>query len=354
SYAQRTIRGTVTDDEGEPLVGANVYLKGTTLGVATDINGQYRLNSPNNTGTLVISYTGFETQEVELGSSDVIDISLALSSEGLSEVVVVGYGTQIKSDLTGNIVRVKSEQIQNVPVSSVELALQGKTPGVVVEGLNGKPGQVTRIRIRGASSISANNQPLVVIDGVPMSTNNSSGGVPINPLADINPNDIASVDVLKDASAAAIYGSRGSNGVIIITTKSGTSGKPQINVNLQVGFSQPSGRRDWLNAQEYVEYLREAARNLDADEGRTDPNAFTWLGFVEGRFERYSGGTDWENGEFDTDWEDEAFVNDALFLSTDVNLSGGTNLFNYFISLAYTDQEGILVGNSFDRYRPDL
>ena len=281
AYAQRTIQGTVKDEAGEPLIGATVFVKGTSTGTIADIEGKYSLTIPNGSTIVVFSYTGFETQEIEVGNTSEINVVLVEGTSNLSELVVVGYGEQIKSELTGNIVKVKGEQIANVPVSSVEMALQGKTPGVVVEGLNGKPGQATRIRIRGAASINASNQPLIVLDGVPMSTSLSSGGVPINPLADLNPNDIASFDILKDASAAAIYGARGANGVILITTKSGTLGKLKVDVGFQTGFSQPSGSREWLNAEEYIEYFTEAAQNLDADEGNT-PGGFTWLGFVQG------------------------------------------------------------------------
>ena len=352
AYAQRTIQGTVKDESGEPLIGATIFVKGTSTGTTADIEGKYSLTIPEGTTIVVFSYTGFESQEIEVGTDNVIDVVLVEGISSLSEVVIVGYGEQIKSELTGNIVKVKGEQIENVPVPSVEMALQGKTAGVVVEGLNGKPGQATRIRIRGASSITASNQPLVVVDGVPLSANNASGdgdSPPLNPLADINPNDIASIDILKDASAAAIYGSRAANGVIIITTKSGAVGKPKVNLTFQAGFSGPSGRREWLNAEEYVEILMEGARNANIVDG-ADPETGFWTGFVEGRLDRYSGPSEWRNNETDTDWEDLVFRNDAFFLSTDVNVSGGTKLLKYYASLAYTEQEGIMVGNSFDRY----
>ena len=351
AFGQRTITGTVTDADAEPLIGATVLAKGSTTGTTTDIDGKFELEVPEEFTTLIISYTGFLSQEIELGASDVIDVVLKSSATQLDEVVVVGYGTQIKSTLTGNIAKVSGEELENTPVTTVEQALQGKSPGVYIEAVNGKPGGQVRVRIRGASSISANNQPLFVVDGIPITVESQNlSGAALNPLADLNFNDIESVDILKDASAAAIYGSRAANGVIIITTKQGKAGKTKIDLDYQYGFSNPTGRREFLNAAEYVELFSEAAINLDEIEGNVSGgDDFNWLSWVEGRFDRYSGPSDWRTLETDTDWQDLAFRENATSQQANLSLSGGDEKTKFYTSLGWNEQEGLLVGNSFNR-----
>lgn len=352
TLAQRTISGTVTDADGEPLIGASILAQGTATGTVTDIDGTYSLDVPDGVTTLVFSYTGFLTQEIALGTSNVVDVTLDEAVEQLNEVVVVGYGTQIKSTVTGNIAKVSGEELEDLPVASVEQTLQGKSAGVFIEAVNGKPGGQMRVRVRGSSSITASNQPLYVVDGIPITTNSlNSSGAALNPLADLNFNDIESVEVLKDASAAAIYGSRAANGVILITTKQGKKGKTKIDAGYQFGFSNPTGRREFLNASEYVELLTEAASNLDEIEGNT-PDGFTWLGWWTdqgGRFDRYSGPSDWRTLETDTDWQDEAFREDALSRQANLSFSGGSDNTRFFVGLGWNDQQGILVGNDFTR-----
>lgn len=351
------ISGIVTSaEDGLPIPGASVQVKGTTIGASTDTDGKYILNAPVNATTLIFSFVGLKTQEVEIGGRNVINVVLALDALTLDEIVVVGYGTQIKSKLTGNIAKVAGDEIENKPVPSIELALQGKAAGVFVESVTGKVTSATRVRIRGSSSISASNEPLYVVDGVPLSleAQNQHGGA-INPLASLNFNDVESIDILKDASAAAIYGSRGSNGVILITTKKGREGETKINFNLQSGFSSPSNKREFLNAQEYIDYFRHAAANSDAIEGGT-----FWRNFVETRLKRYSGhaailadpavpSSAYLGSSVDTDWQDQAFQQ-AKVLMADISAQGGTDKLRYFASGSYANQDGIVVANGFERF----
>lgn len=361
AFSQRAVTGTITDNTGEPLVGASILVKGTTTGAVTDFEGKFELTVPDGSNTLVVSYTGFNTAELELGVSNVLDVVLEEAVSQLSEIVVVGYGTQIKSTLTGNIAKLSGESIENTPVASVEQTLQGKTAGVFVEATNGKPGGAIRVRIRGSSSITASNQPLYVIDGIPITTaSQNQSGAPLNPLADLNFNDIESIEILKDASAAAIYGSRAANGVVLITTKQGKEGKTRIDVNFQSGFSNPTGYREFLNSEQFISYFRQAAVGAGKYDFRLDPAAWTdqqeaidfYLkdaGFsAERRFTRYSGHSDWTTLETDTDWQDLAFRT-AVSSQASLSASGGTDKTKYFASASWSDQEGILIGNAFER-----
>ncbi|MEM9526695.1 MAG: TonB-dependent receptor plug domain-containing protein, partial [Bacteroidota bacterium] len=213
-HAQKTVSGTVLSVDGESLIGASILAKGTTAGTVTDIDGKFSLTVPPEVTVLVFSYTGFNSQEVTIGNSTNFDIVLAESVSQLSEIVVTGYGSQIRSTLTGNIAQIDGEEIQNLPVTSTEQAMQGRTAGVFVQAVSGKPGGRINVRVRGSSSISAGNQPLYVVDGVPITsgTFNSGGSGEQNFMADLNPNDIASIEILKDASASAICCARAING----------------------------------------------------------------------------------------------------------------------------------------------
>ena len=361
--AQTTISGTIVDDGDLPLIGASILAAGTNSGSVTDIDGNFSLTVPEGVEELVISYTGFATQRVAMDGRTTFEIVLAEDAAQLSEVVVVGYGEQIRSTLTGSIAQIDGEDIQNLPVTSAEQAMQGRTAGVYVQAGSGKPGGRINVRVRGSSSISAGNQPLYVVDGVPITagTFDSPGSGEQNFLADLNPNDIASIEVLKDASSAAIYGSRAANGVVLITTKKGVSGKPRINVNLSYGNSEPSRRREFLNAEEYVSFFQQTARggarfawNNGIDEfGLGDDfteanNEQAFLDFVEGRFDRYSGPSEWRENETNTNWEDEAFRT-GKSQNADLSLSGGSDKLQYYASFGYSDQEGILIDNGFER-----
>ena len=229
AMAQRTIQGSVKSSGQEPLIGANVVVKGTTTGTTTDLDGSFKLSLQNSSGVLVISYTGYETQEITLTSSNQYNILLSESALGLEEVVVVGYGTQQKRTITGNVASIKGEDIASMSVQSFDQALQGRAAGVNVSIPNGVLNNPPVFRIRGINSINLSSFPLIVIDGVPTFAGDlSANSAANNILSNLNPSDIQSIEILKDASAAAIYGSRGANGVILITTKRAGKGKMQL------------------------------------------------------------------------------------------------------------------------------
>jgi len=347
----REVSGRVLDQNDEALIGVSVLLEGTTRGVITDFEGNFSIQVPGPNASLQFSFLGFATQSVAVGSNTYLEITMVEDASKLDEVLVVGYGTQIKSTLTGNIARVGGEELENIPVPSLEEALQGRAAGVFIESTNGKPGGANRVRVRGSSSISASSQPLYVVDGIPIALESLNGtGAPTNPLTDINPNDIESVEILKDASAAAIYGSRGANGVILITTKKGKAGVNKFNFNLQTGWSRETNRREFMDTDEYLEYFRHAAQNSDI----LEEDDF-WSGFVEGRFQRYSGHAaqldadgNYIGSSANTDWQDEAFRVGRSTMA-DLSASGGTEKLRYFASGSFNSQEGILVANNFNR-----
>ncbi len=341
------VSGVVSGEAGEPIPGVNVLVQGTTIGTVTDIDGQYNLRTPEDATTLTFSFIGYQTVEVEIGNNAVVDVTMQDDVSQLSEVVVTGYGSQIKRELTGNIASVSGEQIEDIPVPTIEQAMQGRAAGVFIESNSGKLGQGVKVRVRGSSSVTASNQPLYVVDGIPItsqSQSNPTANSDTNPLSDINFNDVESVEVLKDASAAAIYGARASNGVVLITTKQGKEGKTSFNLNAFTGFNEPTNRREFLNTAEYVELFTEAAANSGIDED-----------FVQDRFTRYSAGNPeaWQNPSSpdytDTDWQDEIFRRGAI---NQVNLSanGGNEKTRFYISGSYSDQEGIIKTNRFRRY----
>lgn len=347
--AQRSIQGTVTDESNETLIGVNILIKGTTTGTVTDLDGKYTLSVPDGYNTLVFSYTGFGSKEVELGPSNIVDVTLSDVAIGLDEVVVVGYGTQIKADLTGNIAKVSGEDIEAIPVTSFESAIQGRTSGVFIEKSSGKLGEGMKVRVRGNSSISASNQPLFIVDGIPITSEDQgiNNNQPTSPLADINSADIESIEILKDASAAAIYGSRASNGVVIITTKRGKEGKTNINLNIQSGFSDPTNKIGFLNAAEYRDLYTEATLRFQGidpinatEEEKNDARQFLEDVLVDG-FN--------SDQTTDTNWEDLAFNDDAGFRRVDLSASGGNDRTQFFAGLSYNDESGILIGNEFER-----
>ena len=237
----------VSSEDNTAIPGVNVILKGTVQGTVTDANGNYRINKPSEGGTLVFSFVGFKTQEVPIGNQTSINITLESEVGQLAEVVVVGYGTQQKEAITGSVGSLDNTKLEQVPMASFEQTLQGNLAGVQATGIDGSPGANTQIRIRGIGSITASSEPLYVIDGIPVTSGNiaelnDNGDRSANVMAGINPNDIESVTVLKDASSTAIYGSRGANGVILITTKSGKQGKPRIDIKTQVGFNNVASK----------------------------------------------------------------------------------------------------------------
>ena len=336
----RNVTGRVASaEDGLGIPGASVVLKGTSVGTVTDFDGMYSISVPSAESVLVYSFVGMESQEIVAGSQSVINVSLQPALLDLDEVVVVGYGTRLKSELTGSIAMVRAEDIANTTQPSFESAIQGRTAGVYVQGGSGKIGQAIKVRVRGSASVSASNQPLYVVDGFPIIAEDlgTAGNEPINPMADLNPADIESIQVLKDASAAAIYGSRAANGVVLITTKRGQEGATQINFSTQVGFSEPANRVGFLNREQYLDLFEIAYENAGKPFGEesTYEDALDW------------GLENWREGS-DTNWEDQALKRGNL-QQYDLSASGGTANTRFYTALSYVDQEGILLGNEYDR-----
>ena len=330
---ERVISGIVFDENQEGLPGVNIILKGTTIGTISDYNGSYTVNMPEEGVVLVMSAIGYTIQEITIGARAVIDVTMTVNVEELEEVIVIGYGTRAKRDLTGSVATVSQKELSAIPVISADLALQGRTAGVTVTQNSGAPGAATSIKIRGTSSISAGNEPLYVIDGVPILssvqdiTTGSSKGDQMNPLSTINPNDIVSMEVLKDASAAAIYGARGANGVIIITTKRGKLGAPKLELATYQGWQEVRDPYELLSATQFAHFVNESSFNGGLGRIYSNPNSF---------------------GE-GTDWQDAIFQRAAVS-SYDMTLTGGSEKVTYGASGSYFQQEGIIVGSDFKRY----
>jgi TonB-dependent starch-binding outer membrane protein SusC len=321
----QSIRGRVSSDKGEALPGVSVVVKGTTIGTATDSEGRYALNLSDEATTLVFSFIGYATEEVAINNRTVIDVTLLPDVKALSEVVVVGYGTQKRSDVTGALSSVSEKDFREQPVTRVDQALQGRVPGVQVTNAGGAPGGDVRIRIRGANSLSGDNDPLYVVDGFVGAD-----------FTTINPQDIASIEVLKDASATAIYGSRGANGVIIITTKGGRKGEMRVDVGARVYSSELIKRYNTLDAAEFAETVN--ARDL----ALTAPGQTYTPRFTDAQIQafRANGGTDWQDEIFRT----------APGQEYQLGLSGGNEKTSYLISANFLDQKGIINNSGFKRY----
>lgn len=335
----RTVSGKVTSaDDGSAIPGVNIIVKGTTTGAVTDIDGNYKLSVPASGGTLIFSFIGLESQEVEIGSRSVIDVAMESDAEQLSEVVVTGFGEREKAEYTGSITQVGTEGIENRPVNTIDQVLQGSVPGLQLSASSGTPGAVQDIRIRGLSSLTASNSPLFVIDGVPVNSGTTERGSTgsFSALASLNPNDIESMSVLKDATATALYGARGANGVIIITTKKGKSGKATISFNAQYGtVDRATDAPNMLSAPQwdelYYEGLVNAGFAADIAEAQANfPN-------------------DWD-GVTDTDWTQEVLNTEAVSQTYDLSINGGNERTNYYASLAYFQQDGVNIGSNFDRF----
>ena len=344
---ERVVSGKVTSaEDGSSLPGVNVVLVGTAGGTVTDVEGNYKLTVPSSGGVLRFSFIGLVSQEIQIGGSTNMDVKMAQDVQQLSEVVVVGYGTQIKQDLTGNIAQVKGSELSSIPVASFDQAIQGKAAGVFVEAGTGKLGQGIKVRIRGSSSVSAANQPLYVIDGMPItSASQSSAEGQTNPLVDINPNDIESIEILKDASASAIYGSRAANGVVLITTKRGKSGKTNFEIGYFAGFSSETGRREFLNTAEYVQLFTESNGGMT----QSLTNRFNRYGAAPPGSPAASWATPGAPGYVDTNWQDQVFRDDAGINQLDISASGGNEKTKFFISGSNSNQRGIIIGNDLDR-----
>ncbi len=326
AQAQKPISGVVVSaSDGEPLVGVSVQVKGTSEGSITDIDGNFSLTASQGQ-TLVFSYIGFITQEVKVGAASTLSITLKEDYETLNEVVVVGYGQMRRSDLTGAVTSVNDEAIKRSVPTSIDQVLQGHAAGVQITTNSGTPGGSTSIRIRGTNSLNATNQPIFVIDGVVVDS--STDDETTNPLASINPSDVVSMDILKDASATAIYGARAANGVIIITTKRGQAGETTISYDGYIGWQNMPKYLDMMNLQQYAE-----RHNARAD------------AYIVSHSDYYINTDVLGEG---TDWQRELFQN-ALMTNHSISLTGGTDKITYAMSGGYLMQDGIAVGSSFKR-----
>ena len=340
-FAQnRRITGTVSDDTGAGVIGASVMEKGTQNGAVTDMDGHYAITVPPG-ATLVISSIGYATQEVAVGSQSTINVLLKEDTEYLDEVVVVGYGTMKKSDLSGASVSMKEEDLKGSIITNLDQSLQGRAAGVTAVQTSGAPGSSSSIRVRGQATVNAGAEPLYVIDGVIVQGGGSSGwdyglgGLgngkisTISPLATLNPSDIVSMEILKDASATAIYGAQGANGVVLITTKHGKAGESKITYDGMVAMSQQNVRIDMLNLREWAEFYNDFVKigEANANSYYADPSL---LGVG-------------------TNWQDEVFRT-AFQHQHQLSAQGGNERIQYYVSGSYMDQEGTVIGTQFDRF----
>ncbi len=317
------VSGTVTDEMQDPVPGVTISVAGTTTGTVSDIQGNYSISVPQN-AVLVFSYIGYETQRVNVGNRSTINISLVPDAASLQEVVVVGYGTQQKRDITGAVGQVKGDDIMNMPVAGVDRAMQGRAAGVAISANSGSPGSGTTVRIRGTSSIYGSNEPLYVVDGMPLGEN--VGGIE----QIVNPADVESIEILKDASAAAIYGSRGANGVVLITTRKGKSGTPRVMFNTYHGVKNAWRRPEMADGTEFARTHLLAHRN-----GGTNPIP----AIANAAPESWGTGTDW--------WDE---INQTgVVQNYDFSLMGGTDKIKYSTSLAYFSDKGYIKTSEFDR-----
>ncbi len=315
---ERTITGTVTDqNSNEPLPGVSILAKGTNTGTTSDANGNYRLTVADNVTTLVFSFVGFESVEENINNRSVVNLALAPDVQSLSQVVVIGYGSVEKKDLTGSVASIKGEEVAKIATARFDDALRGKVSGVQITPTSGAPGAGVSIRIRGSNSLNASNEPLVVIDGF----------IGAGDLNNINTNDIESIEVLKDASATAIYGSRGANGVILVTTKRGKEGQSKFSFDTYTGTQSITRKLDLMNARQYAEFQNDIAASTGASPFFPDVSA---LG--EG-----------------TNWQDEVFRTAPITSST-LSISGGTAKTNFYLSGNYLNQQGIYINTGFKRY----
>lgn len=334
-YAQdRKIFGQVSDAKnGETLIGVTVQVKGTSRGTSTDANGKFSLSIPANISNpiLLLNYVGFLKQEVNVGTQSNLNIKMIAEQNDLNEVVVVGYGTVKKRDLTGSVVSIKGDEIAKVPSANPLESIQGKVPGVDITRSSGAASSGVNINIRGTRSITAGNGPLIIVDGVQYSS-----------IQDINPNDIASMDILKDASSTAIYGSRGANGVILITTKKGISGEATISLNSYYGVSKVSRYPSVMDAQQYIALKREANRNTGTWKSPADDASI----FSTAEFNAI------QNNQF-LDYQDLLF-HDGHQQDHQIGVRAGTEKTKVYFSLDYMNEKGVLKKDKSDRYSARL
>lgn len=334
AWAQdRTVTGRVTGaDDGLPLPQVTVLLKGTTTGTPTDADGNYRLAVPQSGGILVFRYLGYITQEIDIQSQSIINVQLAPDAQSLGEVVVTGYGVEKKRDITGAISQVRADEIENLPMQSFDRAVQGRIAGVQVQASSGQPGGGLSFLIRGQSSIG-NNQPLYIVDGIQINSGAVAGQASNNALAGLNPEDIATIEVLKDAASAAIYGAQSANGVVIITTKRGEKNSTNLSVSFQGGFTEPIGLYDMMNAQQLAE-IKEVAY----------VNAGLTAAAAHARFGNPNDPSTLNN----YDWADVMFETGSLY-SANARLSGGDDKTQFYLSVGSELQESFIIASDWER-----
>ncbi len=351
------VSGIVTNPSGQPVPGVTIVVKGTTIGTITDVDGRYSLTNVSSNATLIFSFVGMKTVEMAVDGRTNINVKMGEETIGLDEVVAIGYGSVRKKDLTGSVISVGSEKLKDRPYSNVLQSLSGQVSGVQITQTQGAPGLAPSVKVRGASSINAGTTPLYVIDGIPLEDNTTrssdTGGSSSsnmnfnrNPLNFINPNDIESVEVLKDASSAAIYGSRGANGVVIITTKQGKAGRTKVDATYEFSISHVNRRVDMMNAKEWMDFETAARNNTWATIVKQNPNAVRgnntiippefsdaeWLA-------RIGNGTDWQ----------DVILRTALSHNAQLSASGGTDRTQFMVSGGYLDSEGVIDRNTYDR-----
>jgi TonB-linked SusC/RagA family outer membrane protein len=339
--AQTTLKGHVTDGSAnEPLVGATVSVPGTSSGTVTDIDGNFKFDVPPGKVIVQVSMIGYKTQVVNIKGKTEINVTLLEDSKVMDEVVVVGYGTMRKRDLSGSMTQIKGDELMQGGTTDVAKGLQGKIAGVQVSQTDGSPGAGTSITVRGANSFTTSSEPLYVVDGIPYNNDNPAGVAASaanentnqkqNPLSFLNPNDIEKIEVLKDASATAIYGSRGANGVVIITTRKGQTGKPKVEFNANFAFSKIAKRIDVLDAQTYINYQNEAKQNFVKYMGGSDTTPY----------KTHGGSADWQDEIYRTGWQHDY----------NLSVSGGSDKGWYSFSGNYLDQRGTIKESGFNRY----
>ena len=340
-FAQSTLKGVVLDGSSQqPLPSVNIIVGGTTTGTTTDFDGNFTLSNIKKGDKIVFSYLGFLNQTITYSGQKEITVTLQEDSQQLKDVVVIGYGTVKKKDATGSLTSITSKDFNKGAIISADQLLTGKAPGVRITSNGGQPDSDPNIRIRGGASLSANNNPLIVIDGIPIDNTNPAGVS--NPLSLINPNDIESFTVLKDASATAIYGSRASNGVIMITTKKGTSGAPEFNYSANVSFGKVGKKIDMMNGKEFTKFIQEYHPTYTNLLGIDDPSTtatddLSTTDVIEGRI------------LFDTDWQDAILRNSV---STDHNFSARANLYGkipFRASIGYNNSQGLVKTSDYER-----
>lgn len=360
-----TVTGTVTDDYGDPLIGVNVLVRGTTTGAITDIDGRYSVAVSGNQSVLLVSYVGFLPQEITVGNQRTINVVMREDAQGLDEVVVVGYGTQRKSDITGSVATVDPDKLKDRPVSNFGEALIGQMAGVQIQQISGQPGsEGLLVRVRGTASITQSSDPLYVVDGFPM----EDGAFRL-----VTPSDIESIQILKDASSTAIYGSRGSNGVVIITTKKGQAGKPRVSFTAQIGTQHKERSVEMMNRNQYVEWFKDGRNQawldqpiIAGDPDKTphtinDPNdrralyssASTNFMIPDGD-SKYGYAYNFHDPASvsllpDNNWQDLLF-RDAMMQQYELSITGGSENTRYAFSGSFLDQEGIVRSTDYKRY----